>query len=305
MVDRIGAAAGNLGGIGGGASIERQWWYAIPHEPAEVDTSPTTGPMLYVEAQTWEQSVPTVLTQLQVSLDPAFGTTVHDTTVAHPRDVPYGRQILNLVDGQTYYWRARAGAGGNWGWWSEPRSLLIELDSGKAFLQMSINVGVTAISDRDAVLSTSTNVGFEDRRRKTWPVYSMLNVGVPAAGARSWAVYAMQNTTEGTPNPRIWFIRPAYGRSGDGIEIVGWGFGDLQSTFSGVVEMDYGGEVGWVPVTVASWQTFPADPPAYTDDRVLDEQTSIIDPMHTVIGFVVPADAVPPGYPIRVRTDGP
>jgi hypothetical protein len=34
-------------------------------------------------------------------------------------------------------------------------------------------------------------------------------------------------------------------------------------------------------------------------------ELAVIDPEHTTVEIVVPAGALPPGYPIRIRTEGP
>lgn len=71
-----------------------------------------------------------------------------------------------------------------------------------------------------------------------------------------------------------------------------------------MVEINYGGE-NWEPVQVLGWQTYPPDPNAYTELRMIDPETEHIDMQHTVIEITVPEEAVPPGYPIRIRTNGP
>jgi hypothetical protein len=304
MADLVTGASGALGGLTGSPSIQLEWWFVILVNPAEEDSSPTTGPLFYLQASTWTGDGDHPV-QFQVSTSPTFDTTVHDTTVVQEAGVIVARQVTGLTDGVTYYWRARAGDGVNWGIWSETRILLVEVDTGKAFLSFQVNVGVTVITEPDAVLSSPTNVGLADLRKKNWPVYEMVNVGVPDVTVPTWPVYSVQNITDGTPSPRIWFLDPSYGREGDGISIYGFGFGDLQSTFDGVVEIDYGGVTGWQSVPIISWQTFPADPTAYTEDRVLDELNAIVDPQHTVIQISIPPGAIPPGYPVRVRTEGP
>lgn len=304
MADIVGAAGGNLGGLTGAGASRREWWTATLHEPIDGYPTPTVSPVLYTSAITWDASDdPSV--QVQVSTSNTFGTTVHDSTAIQPHGDVTGRQVFTLSNGVTYYWRARAGLDGLWGPWTPTETFVVRVDQGKAFLQMQVNVGVTLTSDRDTTQQIQTNVNPGDTRRTYWPVYSTENVGVVDDPASYWAASSTQNVTTDTPSPRIWFLRPAAARAGDGVEIVGWGFGDLQTTFSGVVEMDWGGEIGWQPVLITSWQTFPADPPAYTEDRELDESTGKIDPMHTVIQFTVPDGAIPPGYPVRVRTDGP
>jgi hypothetical protein len=79
--------------------------------------------------------------------------------------------------------------------------------------------------------------------------------------------------------------------------------GDLQATYGGVVEyLDAG---TWHPIPVVTWQTFPGTANALTAARTINEELGILDPQHTGIQIVVPAGALPPGYPIRVRTNGP
>jgi hypothetical protein len=118
-----------------------------------------------------------------------------------------------------------------------------------------------------------------------------------------YAHYGDVNTL--APFPHIWFLRPAAGRSGDGINIFCFGVGDLAETYTGSVELDFGGTIGWVAVPVVAWNTMPPTPDAYTAARLLDAETAYIDMQHSVVQITIPDGAIPPGYPLRIRTVTP
>ena len=48
--------------------------------------------------------------------------------------------------------------------------------------------------------------------------------------------------------------------------------------------------------------TYPAGPDAYTEARQIDSITGIVTPQHQVVGVVIPAGALPPGYQVRIVT---
>lgn len=304
MPDINGAGATTLGGLTSSAGGSLGYWRA------QVDTadgyiSPTVSPNIFTRQDSADGTSAAV--QLQVSTSAGFGTTVHDSDLTQADNVTGGRQVTGLVDGTTYYMRARAKYAplSYVGQWSATRTLTVVTKSGIASMNVTMNIGVQVTLSAVEPHYSYENVGVEITKSQSWPVYAYENVGVEVHPADNVPQYVNEgDVNTATPNPVIWFLQPNYGREGDGIAIYGFGFGDLQATYSGIVEVNWGGIIGWQSVPIVSWQTFPATGVAYTGSRVIDEIAGIVDPQHTVIEIVVPAGAIPPGYPIRVRTDG-
>jgi hypothetical protein len=306
MVDKNGAGATTLGGLS--SSVAGSLAYYRP----QVDTvdgyiSPTITPNIFTRQDSYDGSSATV--QLQVSTVNTFVSTVHDSDLVQADNVTGGRQVTGLADGGLYYMRARTkktiGAYNYISPWTATRSFTVLTKSGISSMNITMNIGVEHTPEDVSPAYAYENVGVEPSPAQTWPQYAYENVGVEVIVVDNVPQYVYEgDVNTATPNPMIWFLLPSYGREGDGIAIYGFGFGDLQSTYTGVVEVDWGGVTGWQSVPIVSWQTFPADAPAYTAARVIDEVAGIVDPQHTVIQILVPAGAIPPGYPVRVRTDG-
>lgn len=307
MADISGAGGGDLGGLGGSVSAQNQWWRPTI-DTADGWVSPTTTPNIFTQQDSFDSSNATV--QLQVSVADSFSSTVHDSDLTQPHNTSQGRQVTGLPDNTTYYLRARAKKTiGSYDYvspWTATKTFRVATKSGVASRNITMNVGVENTPARSWAAYAYENVGVEATPARSWPVYAYENVGVEQTPVDFVSQYVFEgDVTTDTPTPVIWFLRPDYGREGDGIDIVGFGFGDLQSTYSGVVEIDWGGVIGWQSVPIVSWQTFPPTDDAYTGDREIDEILGTLDPQHTVIQITVPSGAIPPGYPVRVRTDGP
>ncbi len=296
-----------VGAIGSSVTIHREWWRAVQFSPDDSGAVPSSTPVLVVYTETWN-SGPTDV-RLQVSTSTDFSTPIVDTILSSVGGVgdkhPY-QVVSALTDKTRYWWRIRAvSPGGEAQAWTAARNFLVELKSGQGFYYIDMNIGWAGSDERSATEYVYENVGVVSVADKRSFHYVDLNIGWAGSNSGLTGEYVYENVTTGTPNPMIWFLRPSFGREGDGIAIYGFGFGDLQSTFDGVVEIDWGGIIGWQSVPIVSWQTYPADPPAYTPDRVIDEMNAVVDPQHTVIEIIVPPRAIPPGYPVRVRTNGP
>ena len=301
MADINGAGGASLGGLGTTGNGHAEWWHAVIDSPVTGGTVPTTTPQIFTILDSWDSNNAQV--QVQVSTSAAFGSTVHDPTSTQADGTSTGRNVTGLSDGTTYYVRARAGDGTHWGPWSATSSFLVQIAYGRGFLYSTLNAGVEVTPVDNWPAYSYENVGVAVTLVDNWPIYSYENVGVQITTVDNWPAYSYENVDSSLlPEPRIWFLRPESGRPSDGIAIYGLGFGDLQSTFSGVVEIDYGDPVGWVTVPVSTWQTYPADAAAYGPDRLLDETLPQVDMQHTIIEILIPNDAVPPGYPLRVRT---
>jgi hypothetical protein len=307
MVDRNGVGATTLGGLSSTADGTLQWWRGY------VDTvsgyvSPTVTPVIFTRQDSNDGTSAAV--QLQVSVVNTFVSTVHDSDLTQADNVTGGRQVTGLTDGTLYYMRARAKKTiGSYNYvspWSATSTFTVVTKSGIASLNITLNIGVEVTPAQVKPAYGYENVGVEYTPSQVSPAYGYENVGVEVNPVDNVPQYVYEgDVNTATPNPVIWYLMPSFGREGDGVAIVGFGFGDLQTTYSGVVEVNWGGGIGWQTVPNTSWQTFPATGSAYTGSRVIDEVNGYVDPQHTVIEITVPSGAVPPGYPVRVRTNGP
>lgn len=247
--------------------------------------------------------------EFQLSRDPEYATLDWSVLKIEQTDGQVNALATGLLDESRYYWRARvkeSGPQGLWSGWTASWVILIDTGSGRAFGYSEMNFG-TAISQ----VSTETryveaNVGWLPVENHSAIAYTDENVGLKHQSRSEAFAYAEEgDVSTNTPTPHIWFLKPSTARAGDGVRIFGFGLGDLAASFNGVVEINYPGSRGWQTVNVVNWQTFPADPSAYTEDRVLDPVFERIDMQHQVVEITVPNDAVPPGYGIRIRTEGP
>lgn len=307
MADLIGGVSTTLGGLSSNVDGHLDWWRASVDTPDEW-VSPSLTPTIFTQQDSADGSSAAV--QLQVSIVDTFTSTVHDSDLNQPHNVSQGRQVTGLGDGVTYYLRARAkktiGSYNYVGPWSATSTFTVITKSGIASMNITMNIGVEHTPSTVSPAYSYQNVGVEHTPSTSWAAYAYQNVGVqytPVDFTPQYVFIGDVNTD--TPNPVIWFLRPEYGREGDGIAIYGFGFGDLQSTYGGVVEIDWGGAIGWQSVPISSWQTFPPTGSAYSGNREIDELLGNVDPQHTVIQIIVPSGAIPPGYPVRVRTEGP
>lgn len=245
---------------------------------------------------------------LEVSTDPAFGSLAYSNTLTNRADGIHSVTVGGLTDATLYYWRARASETGAaaWGAWTPAWTFQPDLSAGKGFAYVYLNAGADVQPDPDVVAFVHENVGAEVTPSGTGFGYVWENVGVIVTLSGLGFGYGHYgDASTNPPDPHVWFLVPTAGRSGDGIKIYCFGVGDLIGTYSGSVELDYGGTIGWVSVPVVSWQTFPPGPEAYTALRKLDPESGYIDMQHSIVEIVIPDGAVPPGYPLRIRTVTP
>lgn len=307
MVDRVGAGVGTLGGMTSGATTNRlEWWRPALRDPVDVASVASAAPVLSLVASTWNG---TVDVRIQVSSSPVFTTVLFDQTLTGVNGdgtTVSKVQVAGLSEGVTYYWRAKAlpATGENLPW-TAVWSFKVFIHTGDAVEYITANVGVGQQIDQNDEGYIFLNVGVSYTPDDKVIEFSAENIGVEHTPSDMAPEFVYLNVDTSTPNPVIWFLRPNFGREGDAIDIFGLGFGDLPETYQGVVEIYWGEESGWRTVPVVSWQTFPPTVNAYTSDRTLDEGTGVVDMQHTVLSIVVPPDAIPPGYPVRVRTEGP
>jgi hypothetical protein len=276
-------------------------------------TSPANGtrlPALAVPVGYFLSSTgPAMDAEFQAATDAGFSNLVYSNTFSGQGSGAHSFTVsAGLVNKTTYYLRGRvteAGLGA-WGAWSPVVTFTPDLDAGKGWAYSNFNIGADYFPDPDVAAFVDFNVGAQHFPDADAVHFVNENVGAaffPAS--QSWHFAHWGDVSTNTPVPHLWFLKPAAGRSGDGIQLYCFGVGDLPATYAGVVEIDMGGGQGWVSLPVVGWQTFPATPAAYTAARVLDPENALIDMQHTVVSVTIPADLLPPGYSLRLRTEGP
>jgi hypothetical protein len=279
-------------------------WAVIPIAPTAAIKTPMTHPTLevIVNAAAGPSSV-----EFQVSTVSNFASTVFTATDTLVPNGPWSHIVTpaTLVDLTTYYWRVRGGNGaGVWGAWTVS-TFTVDVNAGRGYGQVFLNVGIDPTATEDYGSQTVyLNGGVELAIKPSAFDYLFENVGPGVAPVPNTTEYMYWgDVSTNTPTPHIWFLDPGSGRAGDGITLVCFGVGDLAATYGGVVEyLDAG---AWHTVPVVTWQTFSGTANALTAGRTIDAELGVLDPQHTNIAIVVPAGALPPGFPIRVRTNGP
>lgn len=183
--------------------------------------------------------------QIIVATDAAFTAVVWPGTLTNVVNGNYTVQPTGLVVTTVYYWRARAAPTGTttWGPWSETRTFAVDLNAGKAWGYSYENVGIDSnLLYAGEIDYSYENVGVEVTLYAGAADYSYQNVGVEVTLASQAVDYVYEGDVNAlTPDPHIWWLIPTAGRSGDGISVVGFGFGDLPGTYNGALEIDYGG----------------------------------------------------------------
>lgn len=297
-----GAGLATLGGLRSHTTAAVGDQVTTPYAPADL----TRYPLLTVHLQVWLATTGTANSdiQWQVASDDAFSTIVWSQTTTDQADGLRQAATSALTEGQMYWWRTRSAETGTTGWgdWSEVWRVTPDLNTGRGYAYVDVNIGIDPALDQDAVGYVDQNIGIEEILDPDAVEYVLGNHGVEITrdpDAVEYGYVGDVNTDQ--PTPHIWFLRPTSGRSGDGIEVVGLGFGDLQSTYSGQLQRKPG--TVWEALPVTDWQTYPPTADAYTEDRVLDPLLGVIDMQHTVIAFTVPAGSEPPGWLVRVVTE--
>lgn len=247
--------------------------------------------------------------QVQVDNNSDFSSPVWTTTLfSVPGDGTEDTVNVGtaLTFDTTYYWRVRAGDGVAWGAWTASRTMVPTAGASDAVEYVLGNVGVDLPQSREhgyewvlsnvgVYLPESLDHGYE------WVLF---NVGVEVTlDSRAYESVLLGDVSTNVPTPHIWFLRPTSGRAGDGLAIIGSGFGDTQVELTGSVEVSYDFGNNWTPVPVVTWQTFPADPNMYGPLRLIQEYPEVVDPQHQEIEVVVPSGATPPGMLVRIKTD--
>lgn len=274
---------------------------SVPLEPAPTDpteiyhvvwvnhpnihiTIPITNPLVSWQATSASGTAMTVEIQSSASLDFSSPTTTTLTSV--PSGVTQQTSLGPFSDGSTRYLRIRAGDGGSvWSDWVGQFTITINLNLGGGYAYVYQNVGVQLLSSQDGV------------------GYIYENIGVNLVLSDDGVAYVYEgDVNTDTPSPVIWFIKPNSGRSGDGFTIYGHGLGSPQSQYNGLLQFLESGV--WTNVGVNAWHLVAAGPNAYTADRLLDPTIPYIDMEHVEVDVTIPGGLVPPGYFLRIETDG-
>lgn len=310
MANRDGAGSGTFPAFRFTAAAATALYAAVAISPADGNRAPSTSVALVVDVSNTAGGNSDV--SWEVATDSGFASIAWSSTSTNVPDGLLQVIASGLANGTKYYWRARATPTGTttWGPWSGVRTFTPDLNSGRGFAYVDLNAGVVLVPEPDvtSVEYVNLNAGLYlvPEADVTSAEYVNLNGGVAitlVSVGLEYGHFGDVNTLP--PFPHVWFLRPAAGRAGDGIRIYCFGVGDLAATYSGSVELDYGGDLGWVAVSVTAWNTYPPGPDAYTAARRLDAEAGYIDMQHTVVEIVVPAGALPPGYPLRIRTVTP
>ncbi len=240
--------------------------------------------------------------QFEVASDAAFATVVSSTTITNvaPLVTTSWTMGVDMTAGQRYYWRVRAGdfAGSSWGAWYS--SFTVYQTGGRGYEYIWGNVGAVVTESRLGHEQVWLNAGpnLVDSR-KGWE-FIWANVGRDLQISNDgWEYVWFNNDDSVHPIPHIWFVEPTSGRPNDGVTLIGFGFGALQTDYTSIVEVDLGDGGGWQTVGVVSWQRFPADPDMYGPDREI--RIGKVDPQHDEVGILIPALAIVPGMLVRIR----
>jgi hypothetical protein len=244
--------------------------------------------------------------EIDVASDAGFSTIVWSTTLSAvaPLTNVQATVGVTLTAGTTYWWRVRAvDTGGPTYGPYESRSFKVILPVNAAgYEPVLLNVGVLLEQTRDDYESVLTNVGVDLQPYWGETDYVLANLGVDLTMTKDAYEYAhVGDVDDSNPTPHIWFCEPSSGRPLDGIRIIGSGFGPLESTYSGIVEVDLADGDGWNTIGIVTWQRFPADPDMYGPNREISRTK--IDPEHEEIEIVIPVDALPPVMNVRVVLD--
>lgn len=307
MADVNGAGGTTLGALATSGAGRREWWAVSILHPAVGNTVPGFVTSLQVNYSAWSASVEDDI-RVQVSTVDTFATTIQNSVIANVKADGTFKAVnsVSLTNGTTYYWRARP----------EPRTgetiawvtgfFRVLVDSGDAHEYAYQNVGRDVLGGAGLPEYAYQNVGVTGTGEgnavsESVPEYVYLNIQTTIAPTGDTNDRMFIVVTTGTPDPILFFLRPPTSSAGSGVDAGGFGFGDLQTTFDGAIEVEIEGV--WVEATITAWQTFPAGPDAYTDDRVIDNITGETDVQQQRITFTVPGTAVPSGSLVRVRLE--
>lgn len=247
--------------------------------------SPQLSPIVTVKPISNDGTLMTV--EIESATDASFTTGVTTTTLtSRPSGVDVSTVLGPFTDKTTVYLRSRAGGSGNWSAWMGTIQMSLNAAAASAAHIENMNVGVTLPVVQNAAHIECLNVG----------------VNLPLV-KHAVHIDCIGDVNTATPTPQIWGIFPTAGREGDGFTIYGHGFGATAATYNGTAIMEMAPDV---VLSVSAWVQVAAGAHAYDALRYLDVSTSppTITMEYQRIDVTVPNGAIPPGYPVRVDTDG-
>lgn len=240
--------------------------------------------------------------QIEVASDAAFATILSSVTLTNiaPLVITSWTMGVDLTPGVKVYWRARAGdfAGSSWGSWYSSFTMYQNGSNGYGYVWQNIGDDFTDTGRGYEYSWLNVGEDYTDAGRGYETVW--MNVGAVYTDDGHGYEYVWENNDDSIhPTPHIWFVEPTSGRPNDGVTIIGFGFGALQTDYTSLVEVDLGDGGGWITVGVVSWQRFPADPDMYGPNREI--RVGKVDPQHDEVGILIPALAIVPGMLVRIR----
>ena len=153
---------------------------------------------------------------------------------------------------------------------------------------------------QDAAEYLTANVGLEVALATVGTETVTANVGLQVGLTTEATESLTGELLDGGAAPVIYGLVPSAARGGDGISVIGSGFGATQLERAGVVETFNG--LTWEGMSVNSWARIAPSADADTVDHAIDPASGVFDPEHEQIDVSVPAWATPPSLQIRVRT---
>lgn len=262
-------------------------------------------PMVSFRGQSWDAG--SMSYEVVFSTQATFGALLLSMSgsCGHLADV----QVTPSIDlpRKTVYWRVRVGREGLWsewasGWFLITASTLVCA----AYVDMNVGYGPPP---GDAVAYVDMNVGpawqawvaasYADLNlgpafdRLETASYADLNVG-PAWQYADSGTYVDVNVTGDDPVPSIWWIRPAWGKSGWVFHLFGHGFGDFKEEFDGNVL------VGERVAEISVWERVPATGGAPEIVQGPTEADEVLTVEHGHIVVVVPSGLASGEKPVKV-----
>lgn len=312
------AGSSYLGAINGSAVVLRATYDVAAIGPDPKSYLLTRTPVLRVLADGTPKPFQ-VEFQTSASLDFSSPNVTWDVVLTGINPGEVDTQVgINLPDGKTSYWRARAGDGTTWGPWSVPSALQIYLarSSATEYFEENVgallgplsslgieslyeNAGIAALSSPVAVESLYENAGFERIAHDDTAEY----------------IYESEVSTN-TPTPHLWFVYKTYGFVNDHVYLYGQGLGSLASQYNAKPMIDYGPDftLDDIALGIFDWSVLPGGPDSYGPDRKIYAGADGAPPTSNVetqiIEVVIPTDVAPSQDAgsqldqVYVKTDG-
>jgi hypothetical protein len=257
--------------------------------------------------------LPWVWDGLSAQYEVEFATDDHFLTVVATASGTCTHEVLQTVTAptlprRTIYWRVRVGRSPDWGYWASSWFVVTQNTLSVA-AYMDVNVGVVTTPPQSVATYMDVNVGVVESPVNTasymdlnvGPLFTRLRFGLgymdvnvhPVLVSQAGVAYHDVNVTSDTPTPHIWWIRPAWGKTGWVFHVFGHGFGSFQNEYNGDVEL------GGVQMAVLEWELVPpSGAPQIVQGPTEDDEVATVEHGHIVV--VVPAGLSIGEHPVRV-----